>query len=177
MFPNSIEVFDLAEHQDTLSPVELDPEKLAHKFKEVCANIELVRRIPREGWRQGFFFLKAPDQTRGDPGGDPAAEEEGEASRSLSAATTKQPFTLALLPPRTNTRFVFLVDLTLPPPPPPPAAPPPTSPPAGPRGAGQAALADGARSAGAKHSRQQREDGEAGRLLDGGAVAVQGKRL
>lgn len=36
VFPNSIEVFDLAEHQDTLSPVELDPEKLAHKFKEVC---------------------------------------------------------------------------------------------------------------------------------------------
>lgn len=35
MFPNSIEVFDLAENQDTLSPVELDPEKLAHKFKEV----------------------------------------------------------------------------------------------------------------------------------------------
>lgn len=35
MFPNSIEVFDLAENQDMLSPVELDPEKLAHKFKEV----------------------------------------------------------------------------------------------------------------------------------------------
>lgn len=35
MFPNSIEVFDLAEHQDSLSPVELDPEKLAHKYKEV----------------------------------------------------------------------------------------------------------------------------------------------
>ncbi|XP_051904499.1 neurabin-2-like isoform X2 [Hippocampus zosterae] len=34
MFPNSIEVFDLAEHQDSLSPVELDPEKLTHKFKE-----------------------------------------------------------------------------------------------------------------------------------------------
>lgn len=37
MFPNSIEVFELAENQDMLSPVELDPEKLAHKFKEVCA--------------------------------------------------------------------------------------------------------------------------------------------
>lgn len=36
VFPNSIEVFDLAENQDMLSPVELDPEKLAHKFKEVC---------------------------------------------------------------------------------------------------------------------------------------------
>lgn len=35
VFPNSIEVFDLAENQDMLSPVELDPEKLAHKFKEV----------------------------------------------------------------------------------------------------------------------------------------------
>lgn len=38
VFPNSIEVFDLAENQDMLSPIELDPEKLAHKFKEVCAN-------------------------------------------------------------------------------------------------------------------------------------------
>lgn len=35
VFPNSIEVFDLAENQDMLSPVELDPEKLAHKYKEV----------------------------------------------------------------------------------------------------------------------------------------------
>lgn len=35
MFPNSIEVFDLAENQEMLSPVELDPEKLTHKFKEV----------------------------------------------------------------------------------------------------------------------------------------------
>ncbi len=35
MFPNAIEVFDLAETEDTLSPVEMDPEKLAHKFKEV----------------------------------------------------------------------------------------------------------------------------------------------
>lgn len=34
VFPNSIEVFDLAENQD-LSPVEVDPEKLAHKYKEV----------------------------------------------------------------------------------------------------------------------------------------------
>uniref|UniRef100_A0A3Q4H769 Protein phosphatase 1, regulatory subunit 9Ba n=1 Tax=Neolamprologus brichardi TaxID=32507 RepID=A0A3Q4H769_NEOBR len=36
MFPNSIEVFDLAENQEMLSPVELDPEKLAHKFKELA---------------------------------------------------------------------------------------------------------------------------------------------
>jgi len=41
MFPNSIEVFDLAENQDTLSPVELDPEKLAHKFKEVYCMLSI----------------------------------------------------------------------------------------------------------------------------------------
>ena len=38
MFPSSemaIEVFELAENEDTLSPVEMDPEKLVHKFKEV----------------------------------------------------------------------------------------------------------------------------------------------
>lgn len=35
MFPNAIEVFDLAENDDMLSPVEMDPEKLAHKFKEL----------------------------------------------------------------------------------------------------------------------------------------------
>ncbi|KAM4717425.1 neurabin-2-like isoform 2-T3 [Anableps anableps] len=51
MFPNSIEVFDLAENQETLSPVELDPEKLAHKFKELQikhavtqAEIQLLKR-------------------------------------------------------------------------------------------------------------------------------------
>lgn len=51
VFPNSIEVFDLAEHQDTLSPVELDPEKLAHKFKELQikhavtqAEVQLLKR-------------------------------------------------------------------------------------------------------------------------------------
>lgn len=35
MFPNAIEVFELAENEDMLSPVEMDPEKLVHKFKEV----------------------------------------------------------------------------------------------------------------------------------------------
>lgn len=40
VFPNSIEVFDLAENQD-MSPVELDPEKLAHKFKEVYVMLTL----------------------------------------------------------------------------------------------------------------------------------------
>ncbi|CAI5674274.1 unnamed protein product [Oreochromis niloticus] len=51
MFPNSIEVFDLAENQEMLSPVELDPEKLAHKFKELQikhavtqAEIQLLKR-------------------------------------------------------------------------------------------------------------------------------------
>nr|XP_014341704.1 PREDICTED: neurabin-2 isoform X2 [Latimeria chalumnae] len=37
MFPNAemaIEVFDLTDNEDMLSPVELDPDKLAHKFKE-----------------------------------------------------------------------------------------------------------------------------------------------
>ncbi|XP_070836643.1 neurabin-2-like [Chaetodon trifascialis] len=51
VFPNSIEVFDLAENQDMLSPMELDPEKLAHKFKELQikhavtqAEIQLLKR-------------------------------------------------------------------------------------------------------------------------------------
>ncbi|XDV13524.1 hypothetical protein PO909_001911 [Leuciscus waleckii] len=35
MCPNAIEVFDLAENEDMVSPVEMDPEKLAHKFKEL----------------------------------------------------------------------------------------------------------------------------------------------
>ncbi|KAA0725518.1 Neurabin-2 Neurabin-II [Triplophysa tibetana] len=34
-YPSAIEVFDLAENEDTLSPVEVDPEKLAHKYKEL----------------------------------------------------------------------------------------------------------------------------------------------
>lgn len=42
VFPNSIEVFDLAENQDMLSPVEVDPEKLAHKFKEVCVIMDFI---------------------------------------------------------------------------------------------------------------------------------------
>nr|XP_061829676.1 neurabin-2-like isoform X2 [Nerophis lumbriciformis] len=51
MFPNSIEVFDLAEQQESLSPVELDPEKLTHKFKELQikhavtqAEVQLLKR-------------------------------------------------------------------------------------------------------------------------------------
>lgn len=102
VFPNSIEVFDLAENQDTLSPVELDPEKLAHKFKEVCANLNFpdafflfwffVEVFLQKGGIKDFPFLpQAPDQTRGDPGGDPAAEEEGEAQARF-----------LLLPPNTD---------------------------------------------------------------------------
>lgn len=37
-FPGSemaIEVFELAENEDALSPVDMEPEKLVHKFKEV----------------------------------------------------------------------------------------------------------------------------------------------
>ncbi|XP_052466784.1 neurabin-2-like [Carassius gibelio] len=34
-YPSAIEVFDLAENEDMLSPVEVDPEKLAHKYKEL----------------------------------------------------------------------------------------------------------------------------------------------
>lgn len=33
-YPSAIEVFDLAENED-MSPLETDPEKLAHKYKEV----------------------------------------------------------------------------------------------------------------------------------------------
>ncbi|KAM6957812.1 LOW QUALITY PROTEIN: neurabin-2 [Aplochiton taeniatus] len=51
MFPNAIEVFDLAENEDVVSPVEMDPEKLAHKFKELQikhavtqAEIQLLKR-------------------------------------------------------------------------------------------------------------------------------------
>ncbi|XP_042591085.1 neurabin-2-like [Cyprinus carpio] len=34
-YPSAIEVFDLAENEDMLSPAEVDPEKLAHKYKEL----------------------------------------------------------------------------------------------------------------------------------------------
>ncbi|XP_026132857.1 neurabin-2-like [Carassius auratus] len=34
-YPSAIEVFDLAENEDMLSPEEVDPEKLAHKYKEL----------------------------------------------------------------------------------------------------------------------------------------------
>ncbi|XDV44881.1 hypothetical protein PO909_013099 [Leuciscus waleckii] len=34
-YPSAIEVFDLAENEDMLSPLEVDPEKLAHKYKEL----------------------------------------------------------------------------------------------------------------------------------------------
>ncbi|XP_053299571.1 neurabin-2 [Pleuronectes platessa] len=51
VFPNSIEVFDLAENQDMMSPEDMDPEKLAHKFKELQikhavtqAELQLLKR-------------------------------------------------------------------------------------------------------------------------------------
>lgn len=37
-YPGAIEVFDLAENED-LSPLETDPEKLAHKYKEVMKQV------------------------------------------------------------------------------------------------------------------------------------------
>lgn len=97
MFPNSIEVFDLAENQEALSPVELDPEKLAHKFKEV-----LGVKTGRNLFCSWSLFLSlhalnlcaAPNQTRCDPGRDPAAEEEGEATVSSSSQNAAVVFRL-----------------------------------------------------------------------------------
>lgn len=37
-YPSAIEVFDLAENED-MSPLETDPEKLAHKYKEVRSHV------------------------------------------------------------------------------------------------------------------------------------------
>lgn len=45
MFPNAIEVFELAENEDMLSPVEMDPEKLVHKFKEV-GDVQMDTNLP-----------------------------------------------------------------------------------------------------------------------------------
>lgn len=58
----AIEVFELAEHEDALSPVDMEPEKLVHKFKE-------VRRGPRAGGGRG----QASIQCRSAPA--PAAAE------------------------------------------------------------------------------------------------------
>ena len=56
VFPNSIEVFDLAENQD-MSPVELDPEKLAHKFKEVYKCHSLLICSPIFSGRNCIFVF------------------------------------------------------------------------------------------------------------------------
>lgn len=91
VFPNSIEVFDLAENQEMLSPVELDPEKLAHKFKEVYLTLKQPNCNPFVCclyvcvcvlllYSLHVYLSLAPDQTCSNPGGDPAAEEEGEAT-------------------------------------------------------------------------------------------------
>lgn len=47
-YPSAIEVFDLAENED-MSPLETDPEKLAHKYKE-------VRRDPKRFLRSLVSF-------------------------------------------------------------------------------------------------------------------------
>lgn len=52
MFPSgemAIEVFELAENEDTLSPVEMDPEKLVHKFKEVRRGRGCQGSVPAHG--------------------------------------------------------------------------------------------------------------------------------
>lgn len=97
VFPNSIEVFDLAENQDMLSPVELDPEKLAHKFKEVRAGWIISANFSGRSGSRILFLLKAPDQTRGDPGGDPAAEEEGGTTGFASVSPMKRCFPRMLM--------------------------------------------------------------------------------
>lgn len=87
VFPNSIEVFDLAENQEMLSPVELDPEKLAHKFKEVFV-IWIIHVVVVVAAAAGVYFIfvflfvtlslaVASNQTCSNPGRDSAAEEKG----------------------------------------------------------------------------------------------------
>lgn len=76
-YPSAIEVFDLAENED-LSPLETDPEKLAHKYKEVMKRALpwilscLITEHPLRGtciFKTVVFFCgKAPDQARCDPG-------------------------------------------------------------------------------------------------------------
>lgn len=45
-YPSAIEVFDLAENED-LSPLETDPEKLAHKYKEVMHRASIGSLLAR----------------------------------------------------------------------------------------------------------------------------------
>lgn len=67
-YPSAIEVFDLAENED-LSPLETDPEKLAHKYKEV---MKRALEYPLRGtciFKTVVFFCgEAPDQACCDPG-------------------------------------------------------------------------------------------------------------
>lgn len=86
-YPSAIEVFDLAENED-MSPLETDPEKLAHKYKEVrCEFIRLehFNLVSSDVVNTNicfcccFFYRKAPNKTCCDPGWDPAAEKKGEA--------------------------------------------------------------------------------------------------
>lgn len=70
-YPSAIEVFELAENED-LSPLETDPEKLAHKYKEVMITGSLPVERPLTGactLKTALFFCdKAPDQACRDPG-------------------------------------------------------------------------------------------------------------
>lgn len=82
----AIEVFELAENEDALSPVDMEPEKLVHKFKEVGGGLGWGR------WRQWLPAgaerrspPTAPDQTRCDRSRDPATEKEGVCALRLRA--------------------------------------------------------------------------------------------
>lgn len=76
-YPSAIEVFELAENED-LSPLETDPEKLAHKYKEVtkralhwipsCRITEYLLTGTCLFKTAVFFCNKAPDQACCDPG-------------------------------------------------------------------------------------------------------------
>ncbi|XP_069760760.1 neurabin-2-like isoform X2 [Narcine bancroftii] len=73
MFANNdmaIEVFDLAENEDMLSPVEMDPEKLVHKFKEQKRPSQhLIQNNQRDSLKEPISpivsagSLKASDKT------------------------------------------------------------------------------------------------------------------
>lgn len=41
----AIEVFELAENEDALSPVDMEPEKLVHKFKEVGEGVWIAGEV------------------------------------------------------------------------------------------------------------------------------------
>lgn len=58
-YPSAIEVFDLAENEDMLSPVEVDPEKLAHKYKEVRQNVKKkVKLLYYVWWKSTYVYVQ-----------------------------------------------------------------------------------------------------------------------